>query len=104
MKTDFGRGLVAFSQGRYEDAFTFFQESHKKNIPPDKHLTHYNMGLSLFFLENFTRAKNYFFEALRYMPNHSDTLHWVAYIYFREGKLFIAESHYLNSVKVYTRL
>ena len=52
MKTDFGRGLVAFSQGKYEDAFTFFQESHKKNIPPDKHLTLYNMGLSLVFLEN----------------------------------------------------
>ncbi len=103
MKTDFGRGLVAFSQGKYEDAFTFFQESHKKNIPPDKHLTLYNMGLSLIFLENFTRAKNYFFEALRYMPNHSDTLHWIAYIYFREGKLSTAESHYLNSLKVHPR-
>ena len=100
MKTDFGRGLVAFSQGKYEEAFTFFQESHKKNIPPDKHLTFYNMGLSLIFLENFTRAKTYFFEALRYLPNHSNTLHWIAYIYFREGKLSKAESHYLNSLRV----
>lgn len=103
MKTDFGRGLVAFSNGKYEDAFTFFELAHKQNIPPDKHLTLYNMGLSLIFLENLTRAKNYFFEALRYLPNHSDTLHWIAYIYFREGKLSIAESHYLNSLKAHPR-
>jgi len=103
MKTDFGRGLLAFSRGRYEDAFTFFHESHKKNIPPDKHLTLYNMGLSLIFLGDFTRAKNYFFEALRYLPNHSNTLHWIAYTYFREGKLSIAESHYLHSLKVHPR-
>ena len=103
MKTDFGRGLVAFSHSKYEDAFTFFELAHKKNIPPDKHLTLYNMGLSLIFLENLTRAKNYFFEALRYLPSHSDTLHWIAYIYFREGKLSIAESHYLNSLKAHSR-
>ena len=35
MKTNFGKGLLAFSEGKYEQAFTFFEKSHRENIPPD---------------------------------------------------------------------
>ena len=87
MKTNFGKGLLAFSEGKYEQAFTFFEKSHRENIPPDKHLTLYNTALSLIFLEDFVRAEDYFLKALRYFPNHSDSLHWIAYINFRKGKL-----------------
>ena len=55
MKTNFGKGLLAFSEGKYQQAFTFFEKSYKENIPPDKHLTLYNMGLSLIFFEDLVR-------------------------------------------------
>ena len=103
MKTNFGKGLLAFSEGKYEQAFTFFEKSHRENIPPDKHLTLYNTALSLIFLENFVRAEDYFLKALRYLPNHSDSLHWIAYINFRKGKLSSAQEHYLNSLKSHPR-
>ena len=103
MKTNFGKGLLAFSEGKYEQAFTFFEKSHRENIPPDKHLTLYNTALSLIFLEDFVRAEDYFLKALRYLPNHSDSLHWIAYIDFRKGKLSTAQDHYLNSLKSHPR-
>ena len=103
MKTNFGKGLLAFSEGKYEQAFTFFEKSHRENIPPDKHLTLYNTALSLIFLEDFVRAEDYFLKALRYLPNHSDSLHWIAYINFRKGKLSTAQDHYLNSLKSHPR-
>ena len=103
MKTNFGKGLLAFSEGKYEQAFTFFAKSHRENIPPDKHLTLYNMGLSLIFLEDLVLAKDYFFNALRYLPNHSDSLHWIAYIDFRKGQLLTAQDHYLSSLKSHPR-
>ena len=103
MKTNFGKGLLAFSEGKYEQAFTFFEKSHRENIPPDKHLTLYNTALSLIFLEDFVRAEDYFLKALRYLPNHSDSLHWIAYINFRKGKLSTAQDHYLNSLKSHQR-
>ena len=103
MKTNFGKGLLAFSEGKYEQAFTFFEKSHRENIPPDKHLTLYNTALSLIFLEDFVRAEDYFLKALRYLPNHSDSLHWIAYINFRKGKLSSAQEHYLNSLKSHPR-
>ena len=103
MKTNFGKGLLAFSEGKYEQAFTFFEKSHRENIPPDKHLTLYNTALSLIFLEDFVRAEDYFLKALRYLPNHSDSLHWIAYINFRKGKLSSAQDHYLNSLKSHQR-
>ncbi|MDC3090484.1 FkbM family methyltransferase [Paracoccaceae bacterium] len=103
MKTNFGKGLLAFSEGKYEHAFTFFEKSHRENIPPDKHLTLYNMGLSLIFLEDLVPAKDYFFNALRYLPNHSDSLHWIAYIDFRKGQLSTAQDHYLSSLKSHPR-
>jgi hypothetical protein len=99
MKTNFGKGLLAFSEGKYEQAFSFFEKSHRENIPPDKHLTFYNMALSLIFLEDLALAEDYFLKALRYLPNHSDTLHWIAYINFRRGQLSTAEDHYLSSLK-----
>ena len=103
MKTNFGKGLLAFSEGKYEQAFTFFEKSHRENIPPDKHLTLYNTALSLIFLEDFVLAEDYFLKALRYLPNHSDSLHWIAYINFRKGKLSYAQEHYLNSLKSHPR-
>ena len=103
MKTNFGKGLLAFSEGKYEQAFTFFEKSHRENIPPDKHLTLYNTALSLIFLEDFVLAEDYFLKALRYLPNHSDSLHWIAYINFRKGKLSSAQEHYLNSLKSHPR-
>ena len=103
MKTNFGKGLLAFSEGKYEQAFTFFEKSHRENIPPDKHLTLYNTALSLIFLEDFELAEDYFLKALRYLPNHSDSLHWIAYINFRKGKLSTAQDHYLNSLKSHPR-
>ena len=103
MKTNFGKGLLAFSEGKYEQAFTFFEKSHRENIPPDKHLTLYNTALSLIFLEDFVRAEDYFLKALRYLPNHSDSLHWIAYINFRKGQLSTAQDHYLNSLKSHPR-
>ena len=103
MKTNFGKGLLAFSEGKYEQAFTFFEKSHRENIPPDKHLTLYNTALSLIFLEDFVLAEDYFLKALRYLPNHSDSLHWIAYINFRKGKLSTAQDHYLNSLKSHPR-
>ena len=103
MKTNFGKGLLAFSEGKYEQAFTFFEKSHRENIPPDKHLTLYNTALSLIFLEDFVLAEDYFLKALRYLPNHSDSLHWIAYINFRKGKLSTALDHYLNSLKSHPR-
>ena len=103
MKTNFGKGLLAFSEGKYEQAFTFFEKSHRENIPPDKHLTLYNTALSLIFLEDFELAEDYFLKALRYLPNHSDSLHWIAYINFRKGKLSTAQDHYLNSLKLHPR-
>ena len=99
MKTNFGRGLLAFSEGKYEQAFTFFEKSHRENIPTEKHLTLYNMGLSLIFLDDLVPAENYFLKALRYMPNHSDSLHWIAYINFKKGQLSTAKDHYLSSLK-----
>ena len=103
MKTNFGKGLLAFSEGKYEQAFTFFEKSHRENIPPDKHLTLYNTALSLIFLEDFVRAEDYFLKALRYLPNHSDSLHWIAYINFRKGQLSTAQDYYLNSLKSHPR-
>ena len=103
MKTNFGKGLLAFSEGKYEQAFTFFEKSHRENIPPDKHLTLYNTALSLIFLEDFVLAEDYFLKALRYLPNHSDSLHWIAYINFRKGELSTAQDHYLNSLKSHQR-
>ena len=103
MKTNFGKGLLAFSEGKYGQAFIFFEKSHRENIPPDKHLTLYNTALSLIFLEDFVRAEDYFLKALRYLPNHSDSLHWIAYINFRKGKLSTAQDHYLNSLKSHQR-
>ena len=94
MKTNFGKGLLAFSEGKYEQAFTFFEKSHRENIPTDKHLTLYNMGLSLIFLEDLVTAEDYFLKALRYLPNHSDSLHWIAYINFKKGQLSTAQDHY----------
>ncbi len=99
MKTNFGKGLLAFSEGKYQQAFTFFEKSHKENIPPDKHLTLYNMGLSLIFFEDLALAEDYFLKALNYLPNHSDTLHWIAYINFKKGQLSTAQDHYLGSLK-----
>ena len=103
MKTNFGKGLLAFSEGKYEQAFTFFEKSHGENIPPDKHLTLFNTGLSLIFLEDLVLAEDYFLKALRYFPNHSDSLHWIAYINFRKGQLSTAQDHYLNSLKSHSR-
>ena len=103
MKTNFGKGLLAFSEGKYEQAFTFFEKSHRENIPTDKHLTLYNMGLCLIFLEDLVPAEDYFLKALRYLPNHSDTLHWIAYIYFKKGQLSAAQGHYLSSLKSHSR-
>ncbi len=99
MKTNFGKGLLAFSEGKYEQAFTLFEKSYKENIPTDKHLTLYNMGLSLIFLEDLVPAEDYFLKALRYLPNHSDSLHWIAYINFKRGQLSTAQDHYLSSLK-----
>ena len=99
MKTNFGKGLLAFSEGKYEQAFTFFEKSYRENIPTDKHLTLYNMGLSLIFLEDLVPAEDYFLKALRYLPNHSDSLHWIAYINFKNGQLSTAQDHYLSSLK-----
>ncbi len=99
MKTNFGKGLLAFSKGKYEQAFTFFEKSYRENIPTDKHVTLYNMGLSLIFLEDLVPAEDYFLEALRYLPNHSDSFHWIAYINFKKGQLSIAQDHYLSSLK-----
>ena len=103
MKTNFGKGLLAFSEGKYEQAFTFFEKSHRENIPPDKYLTLYNAGLSLIFLEDLVHAEDYFLKALRYLPNHSDSLHWIAYINFRKGQLSTAQDYYLNSLKSHPR-
>ena len=103
MKTNFGRGLLAFSEGKYEQAFIFFEKSFRENIPPDKHLTLYNMGLSLIFLEDLVSAEDYFLKALKYLPNHSDSLHWIAYINFRKGQLSTAQDHYLSSLKSHSR-
>ena len=103
MKTNFGKGLLAFSEGKYEQAFTFFENSYRENIPTDKHLTLYNMGLSLIFLDDLVPAENYFLKALRYLPNHSDSLHWIAYIYFKKGQLSAAQDHYLSSLKAHSR-
>ena len=99
MKTNFGKGLLAFSEGKYEQAFTFFEKSYRENIPTDKHLSLYNMGLSLMFLEDLVPAQDYFLKALKYLPNHSDSLHWIAYINFKKGQLSTAQDHYLNSLK-----
>ena len=99
MKTNFGKGLLAFSEGKYERAFTFFEKSYRENIPTDKHLSLYNMGLSLIFLEDLVPAQDYFLKALKYFPNHSDSLHWIAYINFKKGQLSTAQDHYLNSLK-----
>ena len=99
MKTNFGKGLLAFSEGKYEQAFTFFEKSHRENIPPDKHLTLYNMGLSSIFLEDLILAEDLFLKALRHLPNHCDSLHWIAYINFRKGQLSTAKDHYLSSLK-----
>ena len=103
MKTNFGKGLLAFSEGKYKQAFTLFEKSHRENMPPDKHLTLYNMGLSLIFLEDFLLAEEYFLKALRYIPNHSDSLHWIAYINFRKGQVSTAQYHYLSALKSYPR-
>ena len=103
MKTNFGKGLLAFSEGKYEQAFTFFEKSYRENIPTDKHLSLYNMGLSLIFLDDLVPAEDYFLKALRYLPNHSDSLHWIAYIYFKKGQLSAAQDHYLSSLKSSTR-
>ena len=103
MKTNFGKGLLAFTEGKYEQAFTFFENSHRENIPPDKHLTLYNMGLSLIFLDDLVLAEDYFLKALRYLPNHSDSLHWIAYTNFRKGQLSTAQDHYISSLKSYPR-
>ena len=99
MKTNFGKGLLAFSEGKYEQAFTFFEKSYRENIPTDKHLSLYNMGLSLIFLEDLVPAQDYFLKALKYLPNHSDSLHWIAYINFKKGQLSTAQDHYLSSLK-----
>ena len=99
MKTNFGKGLLAFSEGKYEQAFTFFEKSYRENIPTDKHLSLYNMGLSLIFLEDLVPAQDYFLKALKYLPNHSDSLHWIAYINFKKGRLSTAQDHYLSSLK-----
>ena len=99
MKTNFGKGLLAFSEGKYEQAFTFFENSYRENIPTDKHLTLYNMGLSLIFLEDLVPAEDYFLKTLRYLPNHSDSLHWIAYINFKKGQLSTAQDYYLSSLK-----
>ena len=103
MKTNFGKGLLAFSKGKYEQAFTFFEKSYRENIPTDKHLSLYNMGLSLIFLDDLVPAEDYFLKALRYLPNHSDSLHWIAYIYFKKGQLSAAQDHYLSSLKADSR-
>lgn len=103
MKTNFGKGLLAFSEGKYEQAFIFFEKSFRENIPPDKHLTLYNMGLSLIFLEDLVPAEDCFLKALKYLPNHSDSLHWIAYINFRKGQLSTAQDHYLSSLKSHPR-
>ena len=103
MKTNFGKGLLAFSEGKYEQAFNFFEKSYRENIPTDKHLTLYNMGLSLIFLDDLVPAENYFLKALKYMPNHSDSLHWIAYIYFKKGQLSVAQDYYLSSLKSHSR-
>ena len=103
MKTNFGKGVLAFSEGKYEQAFIFFEKSFRENIPPDKHLTLYNMGLSLIFLEDLVPAEDCFLKALKYLPNHSDSLHWIAYINFRKGQLSTAQDHYLSSLKSHPR-
>ena len=103
MKTNFGKGLLAFSEGDYKQAFFFFEKSHRENIPSDKHLTLYNTGLSLIFLGDLVLAEDYFLKALRNFPDHADTLHWIAYINFRKGQLSTAEDHYLSSVKSHLR-
>ena len=103
MKTNFGKGLLAFSEGKYEQAFTFFEKSYRENIPTDKHLSLYNMGLSLIFLEDLVPAQDYFLKALKYLPNHSDSLHWIAYINFKKGQLSTAQDHYLSSLKSSSR-
>ena len=103
MKTNFGKGLLAFSEGDYKQAFSFFEKAHRENIPSDKHLTLYNTGLSLIFLGDLALAEDYFLKALRNFPDHADTLHWIAYINFRKGQLSIAEDHYLSSLKSHLR-
>ena len=103
MKTNFGKGLLAFSEGDYKQAFSFFEKSHRENIPSDKHLTLYNTGLSLIFLGDLVLAEDYFLKALRNFPDHADTLHWIAYINFRKGQLSTAEDHYLSSLKSHLR-
>jgi len=103
MKTNFGKGLLAFSGGKYEQAFIFFEKSYRENIPPDKHLTLYNMGLSLIFLEDLVPAEDYFLKALKYLPYHSDSLHWIAYINFRKGQLSTAQDYYLSALKAHPR-
>ena len=61
------------------------------------------MGLSLIFLGDLALAEDYFLKALRYLPNHADTLHWIAYINFRKGQLSTAEDYYLSSLKSQSR-
>ena len=70
-----------------------YLENDRENIPTDKHLSLYNMGLSLIFLEDLVPAQDYFLKALKYLPNHSDSLHWIAYIYFKKGQLSVAQDH-----------
>ena len=61
------------------------------------------MGLSLIFLGDLALAEDYFLKALRYLPNHADTLHWIAYINFKKGQLSTAEDYYLSSLKSQSR-
>ena len=91
------RGQLYFKRGRFRDALKDFEEALARDPSQLEALTAY--ATTLYRLNRFSEAENYFREVLKKAPNNSAAHYYLAQIALHRGDKRRAEEHLLAAVK-----